>query len=90
MLEKSQPVSFQPSNSTGAINVKIDGSVLEEKLSFKMSGLSIFSKLDWGCHISPTNKYLGCCMSINLSYDLEWNGVVICGLMSWLLLGNVR
>ena len=28
----------------------MDGSVLEERSSFKMLGLS-FSKLDWGCYI---------------------------------------
>ena len=37
------------SNNTGAIDVKIDGSLLEKKPSFKMSGLS--SKLDWGSYI---------------------------------------
>ena len=38
---------------TGAINVKIDGSVLEEKSSFKMLGLTFSSKLDRGsCIIS--------------------------------------
>ena len=34
------------SNSTGAIDVKIDGSVLEEKSSFKILGLTFCSKLD--------------------------------------------
>ena len=32
--------------NTGAIDVKMDGPVLEEKSSFKMLGLSFFSKLD--------------------------------------------
>ena len=48
---KAQLVSFDQSNNTGAINVKMDGSVLEEKLSFKMLGLTFSSKLDWDCYI---------------------------------------
>ena len=35
---KTQLVSFDQSNNTGAIDVKMDGSVLEEKSSFKMLG----------------------------------------------------
>ena len=41
---KTQFVSFDCSNNTGAIDVKIDGSVLEEKPSFQMLGLSFSSK----------------------------------------------
>ena len=41
---KTQLVSFDQSNNTGAIGVKMDGSVLEEKSSFKMLGLTFFSK----------------------------------------------
>ena len=33
---------------SGAINVKIDASVLEEIMSFKMLGLTSPSKLNWG------------------------------------------
>ena len=36
---KSQRFSFDWSNKTGAIDVKVDRSVLEEKSSFKMLGL---------------------------------------------------
>ena len=36
------------SNNTGAIVVKMDVSILEEKSSFKMLGLSFPSKFDWG------------------------------------------
>ena len=43
---KTQLVSFDRSNNTGAIDVKMDGSVLEEKSSFKMLGLTFSSKLD--------------------------------------------
>ena len=45
---KTQLVLFDRSNNTGAIDVKIDGSVLEEKSSFKMLGLTLSSKLGWG------------------------------------------
>ena len=48
---KTHLVLFDESNSTGAIDVKIDGSVLEEKLSFKMLGLAFSSKFDWNSYI---------------------------------------
>ena len=48
---KTQLVSFDRSNNSGSIDVKMDGSVLEEKASFKMLGLTFFSKLDWGSYI---------------------------------------
>ena len=48
---KTQLVSFDQSNNTGAIDVKMDGSVLEEKSSFKMLGLTFSSKLDWISYI---------------------------------------
>ena len=49
-------VSFERSNNTGAIDVKMDGSVLEEKSSFKMLGLNFSSKLDWGAYIVSIAK----------------------------------
>ena len=48
---KTKLVLFDQSNNTGVIGVKMDGSVLEEKLSFKMLGLTFSSKLDWGSYI---------------------------------------
>ena len=53
---KTQLVSFDWSNKTGAIDVKMDGSVLEEKSSFKMLGLTFSSKLDWGSYIISIAK----------------------------------
>ena len=50
MLEKTHPVSFDRSNNAGAIDVKMDGSVLQEKHPFKMLGLLFFSELDWGSY----------------------------------------
>ena len=46
---KTQLVLFDRSNNAaGAVDVKMDGSVLEEKSSFKMLGLTFSYKLDWG------------------------------------------
>ena len=45
---KTQLVSFDWSNKTGAIDVKMDGSVLEEKSSFKMLWFTFSSKIEWG------------------------------------------
>ena len=56
MLEKNQLFLFERSNNTGAIDVKMDGSVLEEKPSFKMLGLSFSSELDWGFNIISITK----------------------------------
>ena len=43
---KTQLVSFDWSNNNGSIDVKMGGSVLEEKSSFKMLGLTFSSTLD--------------------------------------------
>ena len=53
---KTQLVSFDRSNNNGSIDVKMDGSVLEEKSSFKMLGLTFSSKLDWGSYIISIGK----------------------------------
>ena len=53
---KIQLVSFDRSKNTGAIDVKMDWSVLEKKSSFKMLGLTFFSKLDWGSYIVSIAK----------------------------------
>ena len=39
---KTQLVLFDRSNNNGSIDVKMDGSVLEEKTSFKMLALTSF------------------------------------------------
>ena len=43
---KTQLVSFGQSNKNGSIDVKMGGSIVEEKSSFKMLGLMFSSKLD--------------------------------------------
>ena len=59
---KTQLVSFDWSNNNGSIDVKMDGSVLEEK-SFKMLGLTFSCKLGWGSYIisiaKPASKKIG-------------------------------
>ena len=52
---KSQLVLFDRSNNNSSIDVKMDGSVLEEKSSFKMLWLTS-SKLGWGSYIIPIAK----------------------------------
>ena len=54
MLEKL--VSFDRSNNNDSIDVKIDESVLKEKSSFKIMGLTFSSKLDWGSSIISIAK----------------------------------
>ena len=53
---KTQLVLFDWSYNTVSIDVKIDGSVLEEKSSFKMLGLTFASKLDWSSYIISIAK----------------------------------
>ena len=53
---KTQLLSFDWSSNTGAINVKMDGSVLEENSSFKMLELTFSSKLNWGSYIISIAK----------------------------------
>ena len=55
-VEETQLVLFDWSNNTGALDMKMDGSVLEEQSSFKMLGLSFSSKLDWGSYIISISK----------------------------------
>ena len=53
---KTQLVLFGRSNYIDSIDVKMDGSVLEEKSYFKMLGLTFSSKLDWGSYIISIAK----------------------------------
>ena len=92
---KTQLVLFDCCKNNGSVNVKMDRSVLEEKLSFKMLGLTFTFKLDWGSYIISTaktaSKKIGAltsffllrllCTSINLPYAHVWNNVVTSGLV---------
>ena len=78
------------SSNPGAIDVKINGSVFQEKPSLKMLRLHFCSKLDWGSYIAKTNprklqpwfvlwsifllRLLF--VSINQPYCLAWNFVI--------------
>ena len=53
---KTQLVLFDRSNNNGSIDVKMDGSILEEKSSFEMLELTFSSKLDWGSYIISIAK----------------------------------
>ena len=53
---KTHLVLFDQSNNTDVIDVKIDGSVLEEKSSFKMPGLTLSPKLDRDSNIISITK----------------------------------
>ena len=53
---KTQLVLFDRSKNTGAIGVKMDGSVHEENSSFKMLWLTFSSKLDWDYYIVSIAK----------------------------------
>ena len=53
---KTQLVSFDRSNNSSSIDVKMGGSILEEKSSFKMLGLTFSSKLDWCSYIISIAK----------------------------------
>ena len=53
---KTQFVLFDRSNNTSAIDVKINGCVLEEKSFFKMLGFTFSFKLDWRSYIISIAK----------------------------------
>ena len=53
---KTQLVSFDQSNNNGSLDVKMNGSVLEEKSSFRMLGLTFSSKLGWCSYIISIAK----------------------------------
>ena len=53
---KTRLVSFGGSNNNGSIDVKMAGSVLEEKSSFKKLGLTFSFKLNWGSYIISIAK----------------------------------
>ena len=89
----TQVVLFHQSDNTGAIDVKMDRSVLEEKWCFKMVGLTFSSKLDWGIIealrilsllLKTAFKKIGALIhsiSINLPYSHTWSTVVMFGMV---------
>ena len=67
---KTQLFSFNWTNNTGAIDVKIDGSVLGEKSSFKMLRLSFSSKLDWVSYITSIKN---CSFDSFFKVSISWS-----------------
>ena len=53
---KNLLVSFDQSNNNGSIDMKMGGSILDEKSLFKMLGLTFSSKLDWDSYIISVAK----------------------------------
>ena len=90
---KTQLILFDRPIDNGAIGVKMDGSVQEEKLSFNMLGLTFL--LTWiGAFgltlllkLRPRNFIRSffllrlLCISISLPFGLAWNTVVMSGLV---------
>ena len=64
VLEIPKLVSFDWSDSSGAIDVKMGGSALEKKSSFKMLGLSFLCKFDWGSNVASKK------MEFDLFYEM--------------------
>ena len=50
---------FDQSSNTVTIDVKMDGSVLKGKSSFKKVGLTFLSKMDWGSIAKTGSKKIG-------------------------------
>ena len=53
---KTQLVLFDQPNNNGSTDVKMGGSILEEKSLFKILGSTFSSKLDWGSYIISIAK----------------------------------
>ena len=53
---KTQLVLLNQSSNTGSVDLRNDGSSLEEKLSFKMLGLTFSFKLSWNSYIISITK----------------------------------
>ena len=65
---KTHLVSFDWYNNTDAIDMKMDGSVFEEKLFFKILGLTFSFKLDWGSYIRLQENW-----SLDLFYEVSFS-----------------
>ena len=70
---KTQLVSFNRSNNTGAIDMKVDGSVLEEKSSFKMLRFTFSPKLDCGSYIFSIAETASTKIGANLFYEVSFS-----------------
>ena len=78
---KTQLVSFDQSNNSGAIDLKINGSAFEESSSFKMLWLSFSYKLDWdSCIVSIDRTLFMVVLSANwifwINYRNRYEGLL--------------
>ena len=100
---KTHLVLFHWSQNTGSIDVKMDGSVLKEKSSFKMLGLTFSSKLDWGSYIisiaKTSSKKIGALIRsmkffllrlFCIAINLQYSHVRNTVVTSWLVLQSVK
>ena len=78
---KAQLVLFDRSNNTGSIYVKMNGSVLKEKSSFKMLVITFFSKLEFWFVLWIFFFLRLLCVSINLPYDHALNTAIMPGMI---------
>ena len=87
---KIQLASFDRSNNSGAIDMKMDGPVLGEKSSFKILGSTFSPKLNWDSYIISLEPWFVLwrffllrllCVSKNLPCGHAWNTVVMSGLV---------
>ena len=53
---KNSTVLHTQSDNTGTIDMKMNGCLLEEKLSFQILGLTFSSKLNWGSYLISIAK----------------------------------
>ena len=70
---KNQLVLFDRSNNNGSVDVKMDGSALEEKSSFKMLGLNFSSKLDWDSYIISIAETASSCLFFNTLCEVSFS-----------------
>ena len=70
---KTQLVLFDWPNNNGCIDMKMGGSILEEKSFFKMLGLTLSSKLDWGSYIIPISKTASKKIGANSFYEVSFS-----------------
>ena len=71
MIE-TQQVLFDWSKDTGSTG-SMDGSVLVEKSSFKMLGLTLSSKLDWGSYMISIVKTLQGNWSLDMFNEVSFS-----------------
>ena len=80
---KTQLVSLDQSNNNGSINVKMDGSILKEKQSFKMLGLTFSSKLYWGSYIISFAKTASTGVENMAGSSSKFDGGCLSQYMGW-------